>query len=153
MPLSWYSEIEDHVNGVNDLWGHDNGSINGINHVNHSSSDDGQDALESLNFLEQENVKRNKIKLSGLSKTLWSSQVLESLLNIDPDEKNNIAENLEYSSLALEMKLEIEKRWQYKDLEKVFDQEKIALEDINDIKSSHISDSKSHHSDGIDDFL
>jgi choline-sulfatase len=39
-------------------------------------------------------------------------------LNIDPDEKNNIAENLEYSSLALEMKLEIEKRWQYKDLEK-----------------------------------
>jgi hypothetical protein len=47
----------------------------------------------------------------------------------------------------------VEEDAKYKDLEKVFDQEKIALEDINEIKSSHISDSKSHHSDSIDDFL
>lgn len=47
----------------------------------------------------------------------------------------------------------VEEDAKYKDLEKVFDQEKIALEDIDDVKSSHISDSKSHHSEGIDNFL
>ncbi len=39
-------------------------------------------------------------------------------LNSDPNETNNIAEASEYASVALEMKSEIDKRWQYDKLEK-----------------------------------
>ena len=70
LPLSWHSEIEDSVNGVHDIRGHDDRSVNGVNHVDHCSSDDGQNGLESLDFLEQENVQRNEMVLPRLSKAL-----------------------------------------------------------------------------------
>ena len=39
-------------------------------------------------------------------------------LHSDPNETNNIANNPDYASIALDMKSEIEKRWDYDSLEK-----------------------------------
>ena len=72
LPFSWDSEIEDSVNGINDIWSHDDTSINSVNHVSHGSSDNGQNVLESLDFLRQENVERDEFISTSLSKTFRS---------------------------------------------------------------------------------
>jgi len=79
LELTWDSEIKDGTNGVNDVWSHDNGTLNGIDHVLHGGSDDGQDHLESIDLLSEEDIQWNSLWVTNTS---WSLKMLQSFIYI-----------------------------------------------------------------------
>ena len=67
LPLDGNTQVIDHVDGVDEVSSHDNGTIDGSDHIVHGLADDSQDSLELLNFLAEEVGERHV--LSGVKTT------------------------------------------------------------------------------------
>lgn len=59
LPLLGHTEIEHHVNGVDQVGSHDNGTLDGSDHVCHSLTHDVEHSLELLDLLTKEDIKRD----------------------------------------------------------------------------------------------
>jgi len=84
LPVSWYTEIGNSVDAVDQHGGHDNLTVNGKDHIAHGSSDDTEYKLETLDLLEEEHVEWHG--LTSFVQALWSLQMLELFVDLNLDE-------------------------------------------------------------------
>ena len=61
LPLNRHALIVDHVNSVDEVSSHDNGTINGGNHIGHGFADNSKDVLELLDLLFEEVGQRHNL--------------------------------------------------------------------------------------------
>lgn len=59
LPFSWDSSVENFVDGINKLGSHRHSTINGCNHIAHGLAHNVEHDLELLNFLSEEDTKRD----------------------------------------------------------------------------------------------
>jgi len=69
-PHCGYTEIENELDASGNFRGHNNLSINSKAHISHPSADNSKNVLETLNFLEQEHNKRNRLSSFGKTSML-----------------------------------------------------------------------------------
>lgn len=77
----WHTEITNWSDTVDQNWGHNDLTVNGKNHICHSRPDNIKNILETLNLLEEEDIKWNTF--TSLIEWLWSLQWFKFVFNFN----------------------------------------------------------------------
>jgi len=83
LPLCRHTLVIDHTDGVDEVSGHDDGTVDSGNHIHHCLADKAEDVLELLNFLGEEDSQWHVL---ASWKTTWALQLGELFLILCLDE-------------------------------------------------------------------